>query len=360
MSFNHRRSRALAAFALGLVAVAVLALGGCEMVLGTFDVAPDIDAGFTSETSTLDASVPEDATAPPLPPGLECKEGEKACGGACVRADDPAFGCGDGCSSCSLGPFATGAACEAATCKIASCESGRFDCNKDVTDGCETNIRTDPGNCGQCGKVCDATAPFCSDGDCVLTCPVGTTECSGACVDTTTDPEHCSACDNACAFGPNSTPTYNGSTCGLTCNMNFSRCGESDPTKGCPFNTTSDAKACGEKCVDCTASLPKGTVASCGSGTCNYSCTAGLHDCSTKTNKTDGCTCQIGDKVNPGPHHCTEKGTCCAKPKASCGADLPCCAGTCDRGTCSCKGSKSACLSDAECCSGSCVRGVCF
>ena len=38
-------------------------------------------------------------------------------------------------------------------CQIQSCNAGFMDCNRMPQDGCETNVNTDPNNCGSCGRV---------------------------------------------------------------------------------------------------------------------------------------------------------------------------------------------------------------
>ena len=63
-----------------------------------------------------------------------------------------------------------------------------------------------PGQCGDCDTVCSGSTPLCAaDGlgsyECVPSCDLGLTVCSGQCVDLNTDPQHCGSCDNACPSG---------------------------------------------------------------------------------------------------------------------------------------------------------------
>jgi hypothetical protein len=51
----------------------------------------------------------------------------------------------------------------------------------------------DPSNCGACGNVCPAEAPFCSFGQC------WNDNCGGA--DLNWDPNNCGACGNICTWG---------------------------------------------------------------------------------------------------------------------------------------------------------------
>lgn len=56
--------------------------------------------------------------------------------------------------------------------KIKRCDKNYADCNNDVKDGCESNIRTDHNNCGGCGNVCkvpeNVSSIECRDSKCVI------------------------------------------------------------------------------------------------------------------------------------------------------------------------------------------------
>lgn len=66
-------------------------------------------------------------------------------------------------------------------------------------DGYCTDLGSDTGSCGTCGKVCNGPDPICVDGQC-YPCPVGQTYCAGAgCVDTSTSLQHCGRCSSPCA-----------------------------------------------------------------------------------------------------------------------------------------------------------------
>jgi hypothetical protein len=56
------------------------------------------------------------------------------------------------------------------------CSPGYADCNASPFDGCETNILTDPHNCGGCSMVC-GPGQTCSGGVC--TGCAATADCSG-------------------------------------------------------------------------------------------------------------------------------------------------------------------------------------
>jgi hypothetical protein len=72
------------------------------------------------------------------------------------------------------------------------CVDGATDCG----GGC-TPLWADPFNCGACGNVCPASAPFCDSGTCV--CPG--VVCGGECVDVLSDRLNCGGCGQACPVG---------------------------------------------------------------------------------------------------------------------------------------------------------------
>ncbi|AKU95633.1 hypothetical protein AKJ09_02297 [Labilithrix luteola] len=53
-------------------------------------------------------------------------------------------------------------------CRL-DCGTGRANCNGNQSDACETNIDSDPNNCGGCGITCNAVAgQACVQGRCVV------------------------------------------------------------------------------------------------------------------------------------------------------------------------------------------------
>jgi hypothetical protein len=90
--------------------------------------------------------------------------------GICSDANAP-----DG-TSCLL-PNAT-AACASGNCQLQSCNLGFGNCDGMSGDGCESNLNTDLGNCGACGRAC-FTGAMCVGGLCLSPPPTGVTAMAG-------------------------------------------------------------------------------------------------------------------------------------------------------------------------------------
>ncbi len=195
--------------------------------------------GVPSDSFLRDAAAPEtaaDGPPPPEPPDAGCPPGTKACDGTCVANDKPEYGCdAPGCSPCAL-PFASSVKCEAGRCAAATCAPGHMHCSGTPEDGCEAS-NLSPMTCGGCTVACDSSQ-VCGPGgpgqaiQCLAACPGTTTNCSGSCVDLTSDADHCSACDRTCPGAANADPSCKASTCTIACHANYADC-DSNPANGC-------------------------------------------------------------------------------------------------------------------------------
>ncbi len=136
-----------------------------------------------------------------------CGGGQTCCGGACADLSlSPAHcgSCGTTCTSTNGTPF-----CDNGRCSVTACPAGRADCDRDGSNGCETETASNVEHCGGCGVFCSprtSARASCSGGMCRYTCTNGTLNCDGddsnGC-ETNPDnsPAHCGRCNNACGSG---------------------------------------------------------------------------------------------------------------------------------------------------------------
>ncbi|NMB79081.1 MAG: hypothetical protein GYA23_08300 [Methanomicrobiales archaeon] len=208
---------------------------------------------------------------------------------------------GNICPSYDLATQHARSACVAGKCTM-NCLTRYSDCNKDASDGCETNVEESANHCSMCGNACN-TGEYCHNGACTQSCPTGSTACNPAanteamkagagssgtasmaggnpsigggsgsgisggvaawkCAVLNTDPANCGACGKVCFQPPHAQPVQcNGGTCSpseatpllmkcqdgyLNCNGVFS--------DGCEVNAVTDRKNCG----GCGATCPAG------------------------------------------------------------------------------------------------------
>lgn len=149
-------------------------------------------------------------------------------------------------------PPNAGYSCSSGTCGVLGCETGWADCNKTLTDGCETNIVSNA-NCGACGKACDPgqTCIIATDNSVKCACPPNLTLCGNECVDLLSDPSNCGVCSHSCR-GPGGGPVgVNGDPNTATCDLGFCGLGclagyaDCDGDGTCETNLMIDGLHCG-------------------------------------------------------------------------------------------------------------------
>jgi hypothetical protein len=203
--------------------------------------------------------------------------------------------CGNMCTSTNGAPK-----CTAGSCGIASCDPGFKDCNNMPIDGCETDIETDPSNCGACASPCTLAhaTSNCTGGNCAVTmCSAGYRDCNamaadGCEVDIETDPMHCGSCTSPCNLA-NAVPKCTGRVCGVaSCNTGFKDC-NGMAMDGCETNIETDPSNCGACASPCTLN---NATATCAMGSCAIGmCTGPYRDCNGMA--ADGCESNIRTDV---------------------------------------------------------------
>jgi hypothetical protein len=305
-----------------------------------------------------------------------CKPDEKTCAGMCVKIDDPSYGCGTAsCGACAPQANAT-ATCSQGVCVLGACATGFKNCDGNDGNGCETDVQSDPMQCGACGSPCMVpnAVPSCISGVCgILSCMAGRTDCdmnpiNGCEADLQNDPKNCNVCNVPCPVNETcqmgqcgvhcpkgkadcnndntdgcETPLYTNTDCnfcGDTCALpnSQSNCdmmgvcnlGPCDPgwqncdaqfANGCEVNITTDASNCGS-CGNSCLSGPHSTPV-CNNSGCGLNCDPGYWDCDM--NPTTGCEVHVDTDVN----NCGVKGAGCGHQCVTPNATPTCAGGLC-------------------------------
>ena len=175
--------------------------GVCEQICPDVQLACD-------EVCVSPSSSPTDCGAC----GVMCAADEVCAQGSCGVSCGALTQCGRACADTNIDPAHCGgcdqrcdvdnatASCISGICVPAVCFRGWADCDQEPDNGCEANIASDSSRCGACDVVCN-DQEFCSEGDCVPSCPLGERLCSGVCEDIRNDPLHCGGCDSPCGPG---------------------------------------------------------------------------------------------------------------------------------------------------------------
>lgn len=184
------------------------------------------------------------------------------------------------------------------------CPSGYKDCNPNQR-GCETCIRNDVNNCGDCRKKCNAlpnTNVKCENHKCVYTCKPGWADCdnnkhrNGCETDISKDPNHCGGCRKKCQAFPYTTAKCHNQNCQYTCKPGRGDCDKNLWETGCETDikngNPNHCGGCGQKCQDFPFTNVK-----CESNYCTYTCKPGRSDCDRALWST-GCETDSANDVN--------------------------------------------------------------
>lgn len=199
------------------------------------------------------------------PANFACSSGECVC-----NIPDSCGACGDVCPPDEEPPFPDEwnmmRSCVSGACNVPVCAQFFADCNLDsgnpASDGCETNVSSDPKNCGGCGVECGAEE-YCMVIDQRPTCVC---PCGASCFSLSDDIDNCGACGFACPGDARSVK--------MTTTPN----GDPDPAHGKPV---------------------------CVTGICDYKCSANWGDCDG--NIDNGCETDL----RRDPHNCGACGVRC-------------------------------------------------
>lgn len=101
--------------------------------------------------------------------GIPCARfGKILCGQDCSDLLSDPNNCGGCNAACKAAGPNQARACKKGVCAY-ECAEGWADCNGDPADGCETDLRIHPANCGACGNACNiAAGQPCIEGKCLM------------------------------------------------------------------------------------------------------------------------------------------------------------------------------------------------
>lgn len=150
-------------------------------------------------------------------------------------------------------------ACVLGVCKN-SCISPWLDCDDGL--GCETNGSSDVANCGGCGQVCSSNNMLsvgCNNGVCTGTCATWYADCNndlqadGCETEVRSDPANCGGCGWQCSGNHVLNPSCKYGSCGGTCELGWGDCNHNKLLDGCEtsLNTNANCGGCGVTCGDC-------------------------------------------------------------------------------------------------------------
>ena len=145
--------------------------------------------------------------------------------------------------------------CVEGECVIEQCFYGFDDCNGEIRDGCEIEMLSDPNHCGGCGDACDlpnTDQHLCLSGDCAVgACDTGYGDCSdeleGCETNIRTDPDNCGECHYDCNVAHTSQNGCSEGVCyPVACYNSWGDCNGYGPD-GCEASLSSQKNNCGDQ-----------------------------------------------------------------------------------------------------------------
>jgi hypothetical protein len=254
-----------------------------------------------------------------------CPTAWLCCVGECKNPLTDASHCGeceaacDGASECLNG-----------LCGSPRCEPGTAECDGDVLTVCETDVLSDPNNCGKCRITC--ASEFCSGGTCTsVDCPLGFADCNqeeaDRCETDLTTTEDCGACGTHCS-DVHGEPSCTSRGCRIACDDGYDDCDE-DVATGCETRLATDASRCGSCGNECKN---ENGSTRCVDGECSPRCEGGYGDCDG--DPTNGCETNLSSSES----HCGACGERCAPSHADGVCDDGVCTARCDENFADCNG----------------------
>jgi hypothetical protein len=293
-------------------------------------------------------------------PGATCSESACVPGCTAARACPTGFSCCDGlcrsfftdtssCGGCGVACEENGS-CINGICGPGPCEAGLGECDGDAANGCETDLVSNPTNCGRCRAVC--ASGLCSGGICTSSdCPEGFADCnqdeSDRCEANLSSLENCVQCGKACS-DRNGEPSCTSTGCRISCEEGYGDC-DDDADTGCEATLATDVDNCGDCGVACVNEHGR---TRCVEGECVPTCAADFEDCDA--DPVDGCEANLGTSET----NCGACGARCRPENATGSCVDGVCEAVCDDGFADCNGDPSdgceADLTSPETC-GSCT-----
>lgn len=158
--------------------------------------------------------------------------------------------CNNACSTNRMTPVCSSGSCSG------TCDANYGNCDSNFANGCETSLNTLT-NCGACGNVCSApnTNPSCiftTSYSCSYECTGTYRNCNnnwadGCETNINTDPNNCGDCSIVCLSSNTQTRSCSLGVCSPTCTSGYLDCDKTENNNGCEINGNLDT-TCGTAC----------------------------------------------------------------------------------------------------------------